>query len=80
MDNVVAFLDEEGPSMVAQGSPPRTGQDGTILDTVAHYFALVADRLALDPGIRVRLSHPRRSLIVGVPLRRDTGEIEMYTG
>ena len=43
-------------------------------------FDAAADVLDLDPELRARLREPRRSLVVNLPVRRDDGEIEVFTG
>lgn len=43
-------------------------------------FWRAADVLGLDGDMRERLIEPRRSLVVNFPLRRDTGEVEEFTG
>jgi glutamate dehydrogenase (NAD(P)+) len=39
-----------------------------------------AARLSLDPNLTERLRHPKRSLIVTVPVRMDDGHVASYTG
>lgn len=36
--------------------------------------------LGLDPSLTIRLKHPRRVIIVSVPVRMDNGEIKVFTG
>lgn len=43
-------------------------------------FWRAAEILGLDDDMRERLIEPRRSLVVNFPLRRDTGEVEEFTG
>jgi glutamate dehydrogenase (NAD(P)+) len=43
-------------------------------------FVRAADLLGIEPEIRSRLLEPRRSLAVNFPVRRDSGEVEMFTG
>ena len=43
-------------------------------------FDDAAKRLGLDPGLYSLLRHAERSLIVSVPVARDNGQIEVYTG
>ena len=43
-------------------------------------FNRAADVLRVEPEIRARLLEPRRALIVNFPVRRDTGEVESFTG
>ncbi len=40
----------------------------------------VAAKLNLDPDIHERLRHPRRALVVSIPVRMDTGHTVMFTG
>jgi glutamate dehydrogenase (NAD(P)+) len=40
----------------------------------------VAERLALEPDVHERLRHPRRALVVSIPIRRDNGRTEVFTG
>jgi glutamate dehydrogenase (NAD(P)+) len=41
---------------------------------------VVAERLHLDSGIHAVLRHTKRELTVSVPIRRDGGHIEVFTG
>lgn len=43
-------------------------------------FELVADLLQIPPGDRERLRYPKRSLTVAVPVRRDSGQVEVFAG
>jgi glutamate dehydrogenase (NAD(P)+) len=40
----------------------------------------VAGRLNLDPNVHERLRHPRRALVVSVPVRMDSDRTEVFTG
>src|SRR5438094_1677403 len=40
----------------------------------------VAARLSLEPNIHERLRHPRRALIVSIPVRMDNGNTEVFQG
>jgi glutamate dehydrogenase (NAD(P)+) len=42
-------------------------------------FDRAADLLDLDADARARLLEPRRALVVNLPVRRDSGEIETFT-
>ena len=49
------------------------------------YYALqqldeVAELINLEPWIHKKLRHPRRELTVSIPVRMDSGEIEVFTG
>jgi glutamate dehydrogenase (NAD(P)+) len=41
---------------------------------------LVADRLGLSDGERARVKYPKRSMTVAVPIKRDDGKIEVFSG
>jgi glutamate dehydrogenase (NAD(P)+) len=43
-------------------------------------FDVAAHHLNLEPGLRKVLRHPEKQIIVGVPIQRDTGEVEVFTG
>lgn len=43
-------------------------------------FDYAAQRLSLDPGLYKVLRHPEKQVIVSVPILRDSGEVEVYTG
>jgi glutamate dehydrogenase (NAD(P)+) len=43
-------------------------------------FTQAADVLKLEPEVRTRLCEPRRALVVNFPVRRDSGEVETFTG
>ena len=43
-------------------------------------FDYAAERLSLDPGLYKVLRSPEKQIIVSVPIHRDNGEVEVYTG
>ncbi len=43
-------------------------------------FDVAAKKLDLDPGLYKVLTHPEKQIIVSVPVRRDNGDVEVYTG
>ena len=43
-------------------------------------FDYAAQRLSLDPGLYKVLRSPEKQIIVSVPVVRDSGEVEVYTG
>ncbi|HEY7612115.1 MAG TPA: Glu/Leu/Phe/Val dehydrogenase [Gemmatimonadales bacterium] len=43
-------------------------------------FDYAAQRLSLDPGLYKVLRSPEKQIIVSVPVVRDNGEVEVYTG
>ncbi len=49
-------------------------------DMAVAQFDEAADRLGLSQAMRAILRKPKRELIVNFPVRRDNGDVEMYTG
>jgi glutamate dehydrogenase (NAD(P)+) len=43
-------------------------------------FDRAADLLGIEPEVRARLLEPHRALTVNFPVRRDNGEVEIFTG
>jgi glutamate dehydrogenase (NAD(P)+) len=43
-------------------------------------FDYAAQRLNLDPGLYKVLRHPEKQIITSVPIQRDNGEVEVFTG
>ena len=43
-------------------------------------FDIAAAHLNLEPGLYAVLRAPEKQLIVSVPIKRDNGEIEVFTG
>ncbi len=43
-------------------------------------FDYAAQRLSLDPGLYKVLRHPEKQIITSVPIQRDNGEVEVFTG
>jgi glutamate dehydrogenase (NAD(P)+) len=43
-------------------------------------FDVAAHHLNLEPGLRKVLRHPEKQIIVAVPIQRDNGEVELFTG
>src|SRR6186997_1235440 len=43
-------------------------------------FDFAAQKLSLDPGLYKVLRSPEKQIIVSVPIPRDNGEVEVYTG
>jgi glutamate dehydrogenase (NAD(P)+) len=70
------------PQIPAAGSPRSPG-DGKTEGALGAAQAQLADAgtlLGLDDGMRATLARSRRSLTVSVPLQRESGEIEVYSG
>ena len=49
-------------------------------EAALEYFDEAANLMALDPAIHEILRQPKRSLIVSVPVRHDSGAVRVYTG
>ena len=49
-------------------------------EAMMYRFDDAAKRLGLDPGLYSLLRHAERALIVSVPVMRDNGQMEVYTG
>ena len=58
----------------------RTMQELSAWDAALEYFDQAAELMGLDPGIHQILRHPKRSLTVAVPVRMDSGTVEVFTG
>ncbi|MBN1294192.1 MAG: Glu/Leu/Phe/Val dehydrogenase [Candidatus Latescibacteria bacterium] len=56
------------------------GKKRDLLQVVMSDFNEAADLLHLDANIRVRLSHPRRIIIVSCPINKDDGTVESFEG
>jgi glutamate dehydrogenase/leucine dehydrogenase len=41
---------------------------------------IAAEMLGLEPGFCEILKIPKRSMVVAIPIKRDNGEIEVFTG
>lgn len=74
---------EQGVKSVAQaatrGQEPFSGEDNPFEAMMAR-FDRAAQLLALDPGLYRVLRQPEKQIIVSVPIQRDNGEIEVFTG
>jgi glutamate dehydrogenase (NAD(P)+) len=54
--------------------------DSELYRTALAQLDMVAGRVGLDAGIHERLRHPRRALVVSIPIRMDSGKTEVFTG
>ena len=50
------------------------------LDEARSQLAAAAEHLELTPGLHQMLAYPRRELTVSVPLRLDSGEVQLFIG
>src|SRR5207248_4485998 len=65
---------------MAAPSTLQTQRDGSVLDTALTFFDAAAGRLGRDESLRRNLRHPKRSLIVSVPIPRDDGRMDILEG
>lgn len=49
-------------------------------DSVLEQIDVTAERISLDKGVHKMLRQPERELTVGVPIEKDDGDIEVFTG
>ena len=54
--------------------------DSTLYRTAVMQLDEVAKRVDLEPDLHERLRHPRRALVVSVPVRMDDGRTEVFYG
>lgn len=52
----------------------------TALRVALEQLKMAAEKLDLDPNVHKILKHPRRSLIVSIPITMDDGETCVFTG
>ncbi len=51
-----------------------------MLSVALKQLGIAAEKLDLDPGIYEILKHPKRSLVVSIPIKMDNGEVQVFTG
>ncbi len=67
------------PQAAAHGQEPFSGEENPF-EAMMVRFDRAAELLALDPGLYRVLRQPEKQIIVSVPIQRDNGEIEVFTG
>ena len=65
--------------LIGRSKDPVLNEDNPFEAMMAR-FDHAAELLDLDPGIYKVLREPEKQLIVSVPIQRDNGEIEVFTG
>jgi glutamate dehydrogenase/leucine dehydrogenase len=50
------------------------------LDAALHQLNIAAEHLGLDAGIHEVLKHPKRALIVALPVKMDDGTVKVFSG
>jgi glutamate dehydrogenase (NAD(P)+) len=68
-----------GNGHTAPQAPTADAESG-LLHSALIYFNHAAERLGLSAGLQKVLSTPERELTVSIPLVRDSGDIEVYSG
>jgi glutamate dehydrogenase/leucine dehydrogenase len=56
------------------------GKEQTALTVALEQLKIASGKLGLDPGMHAMLAHPKRSLIVSVTVKMDSGEMSTFTG
>ncbi len=62
---------DKDSALLAEGNP---------FEAMMSRFDYAAQRLSLDPGLYKVLRAPEKQIIVSVPVMRDSGEVDVYTG
>jgi glutamate dehydrogenase (NAD(P)+) len=62
------------------GAPEPAPENLNPYQFALRQFHRAADHLSLDEGTREILSHPKRQLIVSIPVRMDSKKIKVFTG
>ena len=77
-------MDGHPHALMSDGSTKKTDSETrdelNPFHSMAHQFGLAADLLGLDAGTREVLRQPDRELTVSLPILKDDGEIEVFTG
>ena len=60
--------------------PQQPAESLNPFEIALRQFEIAAEYLHLDPSLRRVLSHPKRALIVSIPVRMDDGSINVYEG
>lgn len=58
----------------------ETNKQGSLFQQVLMQMDIAAQHLDLDPIFLEKLRHPKRSLIVSIPILMDDGHLEVFTG
>jgi len=77
----MSALSQAAPRLNGQRhSPQPLFENSPTFQMALRQLATVAEHTDIDSGVLERLAHPKRSLVVSVPIRRDTGETESFLG
>ncbi|QRV15953.1 Glu/Leu/Phe/Val dehydrogenase [Haloterrigena salifodinae] len=55
-------------------------EERSMLETVHQHLERAVSALDLSPDMVEQLSHPSKTVEVSIPVRRDSGEVEVFTG
>src|SRR5450432_1213812 len=58
----------------------HTIYNSPVFQQACNQFDIAADILGMDAGLRERTKRPRRCVIVSMPVRMDSGQIEIFEG
>ena len=61
-------------------SDPEPSEPESAVETARRQLNRAADRLDIDPNVVERLKHPTKVTEVTVPIERDDGTVEVFTG
>jgi glutamate dehydrogenase (NAD(P)+) len=59
---------------------PHSEFESNLYTTAVAQLDSVASRIGLEADVHERLRHPRRALVVSVPIRMDSGKTEVFMG
>jgi glutamate dehydrogenase (NAD(P)+) len=65
--------------ILGRDKDPHLDEDNPFEAMMAR-FDYAAELVDLDPGIYRMLRHPEKQIIAAVPIQRDNGEVEVFTG
>lgn len=57
-----------------------TREKPDLLDTTLHQLDITAEKLDLDDGLHEILKHPKRAIIVSIPIKMDNGDVKVFMG
>ncbi len=69
-----------GDPRTTETTPPAADPASSPLATAQQQLARAVEILDYDPGLHEVLATPRREMRVAVPLRRDDGRVQVFTG
>jgi glutamate dehydrogenase (NAD(P)+) len=67
-------------STSAKSAPKKEADELNFFTNASALFEKAADHLALEPGVRTVMKTPDREVTVAIPIVRDSGKLEVFTG